>query len=542
MRTVSIHSLGVLFIAACSQGTESPPNSSTLSVRAAVTLENSDVDTVRYLVTPVDCASGDALDTPEVFERPVEPGALPGNIAELGDAPLDSNSAHAFADLLEVVPSGCYDIAAQPVDAGGNPSSDCIEAAKAGVEVVAGDTIEVVLISQCASADPGALDAIAVFNRQPVITDVTFGESKFVCGAEGTVCATATDLDLDPLELELELAGGSDCQVNDVSSTVEGDTSEQCWTLLCDSPGRVDFTITVYDQLWDGGSLVRIEDWMAMQEVPAESNGSLDVFAYVDGITAFPDADGDGYGDATNVGELVCEVPSDFVANADDCDDSDPSVSPAGTEICNGLDDDCNGTVDGADIDTSGATLVDDFDSWDTNLWEGNQWCYNNDEGAWSPNVEDGQAEFKNDDYCRLVIRTVQAWSSPVAVCAIMTPELASGGVNLDSAIFAFSSSWINYSSGVPYVGASLESGAVIARQWAPTGQTATAFDAYLPGAQYELTLVWPDASGDYRVYGPGSSVEWSSPTLQDTGLRFGIAVENSIDGLKLDRVVVQEL
>jgi len=44
------------------------------------------------------------------------------------------------------------------------------------------------------------------------------------------------------------------------------------------------------------------------------------------------DADGDGYQDALYGGN--------------DCDDSDPTVHPAGTEICNGVDDDCSGSAD----------------------------------------------------------------------------------------------------------------------------------------------------------------------------------------------------
>jgi hypothetical protein len=61
----------------------------------------------------------------------------------------------------------------------------------------------------------------------------------------------------------------------------------------------------------------------------------------------FPDADGDGYGDEDDDGTLTCEAPPDgSVENDDDCDDGNDTVNPDGTEVCNGLDDDCDGAVD----------------------------------------------------------------------------------------------------------------------------------------------------------------------------------------------------
>ncbi len=63
----------------------------------------------------------------------------------------------------------------------------------------------------------------------------------------------------------------------------------------------------------------------------------------------FPDGDGDGYGDVVDLsGEVVsgCEPPAGYVANAADCDDQRAETSPAASESCNGLDDDCDGRVD----------------------------------------------------------------------------------------------------------------------------------------------------------------------------------------------------
>ena len=49
----------------------------------------------------------------------------------------------------------------------------------------------------------------------------------------------------------------------------------------------------------------------------------------------------------------ACTQPSGTVDSSNDCDDSDALVNPAGTELCNGVDDDCNGEIDDNPVDTS---------------------------------------------------------------------------------------------------------------------------------------------------------------------------------------------
>ena len=69
----------------------------------------------------------------------------------------------------------------------------------------------------------------------------------------------------------------------------------------------------------------------------------------VDGTTWYLDSDGDGYGDASSSSTTTtCERPTGYVADATDCDDGDASVNPWVDELCNGVDDDCDGTVDEA--------------------------------------------------------------------------------------------------------------------------------------------------------------------------------------------------
>ncbi len=61
--------------------------------------------------------------------------------------------------------------------------------------------------------------------------------------------------------------------------------------------------------------------------------------------TWFADADADGFGDP-GAGVDVCAAPADHVADDTDCDDADDGVNPDAEEVCDGVDQDCNGTVD----------------------------------------------------------------------------------------------------------------------------------------------------------------------------------------------------
>ncbi|MDP4717108.1 MAG: putative metal-binding motif-containing protein, partial [Flavobacteriales bacterium] len=59
----------------------------------------------------------------------------------------------------------------------------------------------------------------------------------------------------------------------------------------------------------------------------------------------FEDADGDSFGDPSSTISF-CTLPFGYVSNNTDCDDNSSFISPLGTEICNLLDDNCNGLVD----------------------------------------------------------------------------------------------------------------------------------------------------------------------------------------------------
>jgi hypothetical protein len=68
--------------------------------------------------------------------------------------------------------------------------------------------------------------------------------------------------------------------------------------------------------------------------------------------TWYLDADQDGYGDDDSASQ-ACTAPDGWIAQGEDCDDSDAAVNPGAEELCNGIDDDCDTVVDdGLEIPT----------------------------------------------------------------------------------------------------------------------------------------------------------------------------------------------
>ena len=60
----------------------------------------------------------------------------------------------------------------------------------------------------------------------------------------------------------------------------------------------------------------------------------------------YVDSDGDGFGAAGSVPQASCSAVANRVTNNTDCNDTNAAIKPTASEICNGVDDNCNNTID----------------------------------------------------------------------------------------------------------------------------------------------------------------------------------------------------
>lgn len=77
---------------------------------------------------------------------------------------------------------------------------------------------------------------------------------------------------------------------------------------------------------------------------PSSNSSSITVTVATQS-TWYVDADNDGYGNPSTSTQ-ACSAPSGYVSNDQDCDDTNAAINPGATEVCDNLDNNCNGTID----------------------------------------------------------------------------------------------------------------------------------------------------------------------------------------------------
>ena len=95
-----------------------------------------------------------------------------------------------------------------------------------------------------------------------------------------------------------------------------------------------------------------------------------------DGDPWYLDVDGDSYGDPdTEVSK--CEAPPGYIADGTDCNDANPAIHPGATEVCDGVDNDCDDQIDNDDPSVQGRPWWGrdrDLDGYPNHL-DARPWC-----------------------------------------------------------------------------------------------------------------------------------------------------------------------
>ncbi|MFM2247856.1 MAG: hypothetical protein RL071_3931 [Pseudomonadota bacterium] len=224
--------------------------------------------------------------------------ADPTNVAIGGDD-CDDNNRNSYPGASEVcdgVPNDCS-TAVTPVDEVDNDADGYVECIRTGAGAWRGSG---------APAGGGDCDDAAPLTRPQV---------------EGSspLCMTDTDGDgFGDVAAAAPAVAGTDC--DDANPAINPDASETCET--------------AYDDDCDGSP--NTEDG-----APIPGGGSI-----LGARALYRDADLDGFGELGGEVFYSCAPEDGFASSASDCDDANASVYPGAPELCNLVDDDCDGSLD----------------------------------------------------------------------------------------------------------------------------------------------------------------------------------------------------
>ncbi len=183
---------------------------------------------------------------------------------------------------------------------------------------------------------------------------------------------------------------GGDC--SDVDASVNGGQTEYCDGVDNDCDGNVDegdaadaytwYTDTDGDGYGDSASAVSSctqppgtvlfdndcdDSDVSVSPVGVEycdgldnnCDGDVDEDSAANASTWYRDGDSDGYGDSASGTTVACDLPAGYSASSDECDDGNSNIHPTGTELCDGVDNDCDGNTDEADAANAPAWYSD---------------------------------------------------------------------------------------------------------------------------------------------------------------------------------------
>jgi hypothetical protein len=157
----------------------------------------------------------------------------------------------------------------------------------------------------------------------------------------------------------VEICDGEDQDCDGL--TDEEATDAPAWHADTDADGYGDASVVTYDCSQPSGYVADATDCddaasttfpgaaETCDDIDQDCDDETDEDA-VDPATWYADGDGDGFGDATST-SAACDQPSGYVADATDCDDASSTTFPGANELCDDVDQDCDGELDEDAVD-----------------------------------------------------------------------------------------------------------------------------------------------------------------------------------------------
>lgn len=236
-----------------------------------------------------------------------------------------------------------------------------------------------------AASDVNDEGTIVGYSKDPADPDDANRRIGWVKAASGTVTTIELDFAVRTVPFGINDAGDvvgyflhDDGYVGGFVRSAEGDIETltavvkppyfEYWVYDIDSAGTIVGQYVEYDETFTavgGGALYREDgaeiDYLnvlgytdtiftginASGVVSGTANGQSTGLRITphDLLDWYTDADGDTFGDPATLSS-ACEDPGGAVTDGTDCNDADSSVHPAATETCDGVDQDCDGSVD----------------------------------------------------------------------------------------------------------------------------------------------------------------------------------------------------
>ena len=291
------------------------------------------------------------------------------------DSAVDAGSWHldadgdGFGDPDDALPS-CAALSGRVAD-----SSDCDDSDLA----IHPDALEVCdgIDNDCSGAadEDSAVDALTWYADSDSDGYGDFTDSAQACTQPSGRVSRAGDCDdtdgaTYPGADEICDSADNDCDGSSDESAVDAGTwytdadsdgygTTASATVSCTQPSG---TVASDGDCDDGDASISPGATELCDSVDNDCDGSTDEDDAADAATWYADADGDGYGDSSST-TTACTQPSGTTSDATDCDDADDSAYPGGEELCDGADNDCDGSVDGTSVPGDYSTIQGAIDA-----------------------------------------------------------------------------------------------------------------------------------------------------------------------------------